>query len=51
MTGETLWYGDERLTKSSWNIYQVLALPDFDEDGISEILLVNGGDPAKEAEV
>jgi hypothetical protein len=37
--------------KSTWNIYQVLALPDFNEDGIPEVLISNGGDPSKDPEV
>lgn len=37
--------------KPTWNTYQVLALPDFDQDGVPEVLVTNGGDPDKDPEV
>ncbi|XP_021380156.1 uncharacterized protein LOC110467366 [Mizuhopecten yessoensis] len=49
-TGKTLWVGDKTLMSPMWNTFQVLALPDFDGDGVSEVLVPNGGDPSKDAE-
>ena len=34
-----------------WNVYSILALPDFNNDGVPEILIAHGGDPAFHAEV
>ena len=51
ISGHMLWIGDEKFIKSTWNIYQVLALPDFNEDGIPELLISNGGDPSKNPKV
>lgn len=48
--GKILWLGDNNLIKPTWNTYQVLALPDFDQDGVPEVLVTNGGDPDKDPE-
>ena len=50
-TGKTLWLADETFIKPKWNVYQALALPDFDKDGVPEVLVANGGDPNKEPTV
>ena len=51
ISGHMLWIGDENFLKKTWNIYRVLALPDFDGDGIPEVLISNGGDPSKDPKV
>ncbi|XP_033726834.1 uncharacterized protein LOC117316365 [Pecten maximus] len=49
-TGKTVWFGDKSLMFPMWNTFQVLALPDFDGDGVPEVLVPNGGDPEKDPE-
>ena len=51
LTGEHLWTGDRKTFTKTQNIYQVMALPDFDKDGVNEVLLVQGGDPNYDPEV
>ena len=46
-----MWLGDEKFLQPVWNVYQALALPDFDKDGVPEVLVSHGGDPRKKAKV
>ncbi|KAL4241001.1 hypothetical protein ACF0H5_001780 [Mactra antiquata] len=44
-TGEELWRcEDDRYLKSNWNTYTAAVLPDWDDDGVPEVLIANGGD-------
>ena len=50
--GNLYWSLEEnKFVNDSWNIYQAVALPDWDGDGVAEVLLANGGDPLIHAEV
>ena len=52
MLGETLWTcEDDEVFEAYWNTYHALALPDWDNDGVPEVLIVNGGDMTKEPDV
>jgi len=31
---------------ASWNTYRASVLPDWDNDGLNDVLIANGGDPA-----
>ena len=42
---------DNAFVKPECNIYQAVALPDWDGDGVPEVLLANSGDPKIPAEV
>lgn len=42
---------DDRAMKANWNVYQAVALPDWNTDGVPEVLLMNGGDPKKHPDV
>ncbi|KAJ8319425.1 hypothetical protein KUTeg_004516 [Tegillarca granosa] len=45
LNSTTLWMGDDKNLERPWNIYQAAALPDFDGDGVPEVLISHGGDP------
>ena len=49
--GEVLWEGDPTAVNRGWNIYSYTGLPDFDYDGVPEIVISHGGDPTVAAEV
>ncbi|XP_070199696.1 protein FAM234A-like [Littorina saxatilis] len=50
-TGEVLWEGDPNVVNRGWNIYSYTGLPDFDYDGVPEIVISHGGDPTVPADV
>lgn len=48
-TGTQYWsVEDDRFLMANWNIYQAVKLPDWNKDGVSEVLFANGGDPKKQ---
>ncbi|KAK3607560.1 hypothetical protein CHS0354_011095 [Potamilus streckersoni] len=50
--GAILWEREiGEFLRTDWNTYQPRALPDWDEDGVPEILVVNGGAPIIPANV
>ncbi|XP_071097133.1 uncharacterized protein [Haliotis cracherodii] len=53
--GKTLWYSDGADHPShftqTWNVYQAVALPDVDGDGVEDIVVSHGGDPNIEPEI
>ena len=42
---------DDAVFNAGWNTYQAVMLPDWDKDGVPEVLIANGGEPRKRAEV
>ena len=51
-SGHLYWSAeDDSVFNAGWNTYRALMLPDWDKDGVPEILIANGGDPTKEPEV
>ncbi|XP_052213513.1 uncharacterized protein LOC127832240 isoform X2 [Dreissena polymorpha] len=49
--GKTLWMSEPQdFIKANWNVYRVVAIGDLDNDGVTELLVSNGGNPAKTAE-
>ena len=39
-----LWNVESKFINIDWNVYQALPLPDWDNDGIPELLVAHGGD-------
>ncbi|XP_061196183.1 uncharacterized protein LOC133204462 [Saccostrea echinata] len=48
--GKHLWEASSPFFTKIWNFYQAMALPDFNGDGVKEILVMHGGDPNIDAE-
>ncbi|XP_062587303.1 protein FAM234A-like, partial [Saccostrea cucullata] len=48
--GKHLWEASSPFFKKKWNFYQAMALPDFNGDGVKEILVMHGGDPSIESD-
>lgn len=47
--GEVLWRcEDDTFLNASWNTYQAARLPDWNGDGVPEVLIANGGDLTRE---
>ncbi|XP_045211867.2 uncharacterized protein LOC123563244 [Mercenaria mercenaria] len=47
--GETIWTcEDDEVFQADWNTYHAAALPDWDGDGVPEVLIANGGDTSKQ---
>ena len=42
--GAVLWNVEDKFLNIDWNVYQALPLPDWDNDGIPELLVAHGGD-------
>ncbi|CAH1793762.1 unnamed protein product [Owenia fusiformis] len=49
--GKAIWHEDMSVLEQGWNNYGVQGLPDFDNDGVREILLPHGGNPSIPPEV
>lgn len=50
--GKEIWRAEhDSVLKASWNTYRAAALPDWDNDGLRDVLIANGGDPALEPQV
>ena len=39
-----MWNVEDKFLNIDWSVYQALPLPDWDNDGISELLVAHGGD-------
>ncbi|XP_005105920.2 protein FAM234A [Aplysia californica] len=50
-TGKAVWEGDPDVLNRGWNIYSATRLPDFDGDGVNDIVIAHGGDPTVAAEI
>ncbi|KAI0219155.1 hypothetical protein LSAT2_029236 [Lamellibrachia satsuma] len=48
--GKVLWQVDQSVVHQTWNVYNVLVMSDFTQDGVPEVLLSQGGDPKFDAE-
>ena len=46
-----LWREDTSVLNGVWNTYNVVVLPDLNNDAIPELLLAHGGDPSFPAAV
>ncbi len=44
IAGAVLWSVDAQHMNVDWNVYQALPLPDWDADGVPELLVAHGGD-------
>lgn len=49
--GKHIWEATSPFFTKIWNFYQAMALPDFNGDGVKEILVMHGGNPNKDATV
>ncbi|XP_048762012.2 uncharacterized protein LOC125670712 [Ostrea edulis] len=47
--GKHIWEATSPFFTKIWNFYQAMALPDFNGDGVKEILVMHGGNPNKDA--
>ncbi|KAH3690973.1 uncharacterized protein LOC127863740 isoform X2 [Dreissena polymorpha] len=46
--GKMLWMSEpDDFIKANWNVYRVVAIGDLDHDGVTELLVANGGDVSK----
>jgi hypothetical protein len=51
LEGKHIWESTSPFFTKTWNFYQAMALPDFNGDGVKEILVMHGGNPNIDATV
>jgi len=49
--GHVFWRGDQSQMEEIWNIYNVLIIPDMNQDGVLDLVVAHGGDPTFPPEV
>ena len=51
LAGKVLWHADVSFMNESWSCFNVCILPDFNDDGVPELLLSHSSDPRFPPEV